>query len=199
MSESEDRPRPQYGEYATPEEQRARIRQPDASPARDSGLPGDAPPAAPGTPLPPGGYHPQPPVAPGYPVVSEEAVARKRTADRIITFALLAYGLFNVVTTLSALLDFPRLATTYFDLMGISGTFTNVESGQLWGRIGFIILVAGYVLTVMISLRRLRAGKLTWWIPLVAGIVVQLVVGVCLAIPLVNDPAFQAYVFSIGS
>ena len=199
MSEPSERPRPQYGEYATPEEQRARIRQPDASWVLESGQSVDGAQAVASDPAAPGGYLPHP-VAPGYPVVAtEQAVARKRTADRILTFALLAYGLFNVVTTVSALLDFPRLASTYYDLMGISGTFTNIEAGQLWGRVGLIILVGGYVLTLMISLRRLRAGKLTWWIPLVAGVVVQLVVGICLAIPLVNDPAFQQYAFSVGS
>ena len=36
-SAPDERPRPQYGEYATPEEQRARIQQPDATWALETG------------------------------------------------------------------------------------------------------------------------------------------------------------------
>lgn len=203
MSEAGDRPRPQYGEYATPEEQRARIRQPDASSALEAGQTPDGAEqaslgvhgAATGGHAPHSGYA-VPPHPGGYAPAQAAPSGARRTGDRIATFALLGYGLFNVVTTLSALLDFPRLAGTYFSLMGIPGSFTNVESGMLWSRIALVLLVAGYAATVLVSLRRLRAGKLTWWIPLSAGVVVQLIVGVLLAVPLINDPAFQSFMMS---
>ena len=68
--------RPQYGEYATPEEQRARIRQPDATLSLDEGVhPGTVPAAA-----------------PQHLAVGETDPGRRGRIDRIVTFALLALG-----------------------------------------------------------------------------------------------------------
>src|SRR5690606_17654611 len=90
------RPAPQYGEYATPEEQRARIRQPDPAAA--------PPPAAAVQP-----YAPHPPHA----RPTTDAARPTRAADRIITFALLAYGLITVVTAVPQMLDFAGFAQTW--------------------------------------------------------------------------------------
>ena len=56
MSDAESRPRPQYGEYATPEEQRARIQHPEVTEALQSGVapePEPEEPTEPSTPTPP--------------------------------------------------------------------------------------------------------------------------------------------------
>lgn len=184
MSDGDERPRPQYGEYATPEEQRARIHQPDAVP----------PPASPAPPVAPA-YRPAPPfgvagpLAPGAPGAS----VRSRAGDRIVTAVLLGYGLVNVVMAVPQYVDLPTMMTTMMKLLGVSGTFTNIDGARTWGMIAAIALVAGYAITLLLSLLRLRAHKLTWWIPLMGAVVTYLVVGICVVIPAFSDPAFTAY------
>lgn len=170
---SSDRPaRPQYGEYATPEQQRAAIRQP---PVAEQPAPVTAPPVRHPT-----AAHP-----------TTRAARPSRTADRVITFALLAYGLFTVVSAVPQLWYFADFAQSWMSLAGIDATFTNTAQGDLWGRIGVGVFVLGWLLTALISWRSLARGRLTWWIPLVGAIVSFLLVSACLTIPLLGDPAIM--------
>nr|WP_262927701.1 DUF6264 family protein [Microbacterium sp. NIBRBAC000506063] len=75
---SDTRPRPQFGEYATPEQQRAAM-----------GLPPET--VAPAPALAPE------PVAPSDGAASAPPKPRRRW-DRFLTFALLAYGLITVIS-----------------------------------------------------------------------------------------------------
>ncbi|WP_033104847.1 DUF6264 family protein [Microbacterium profundi] len=163
--------RPQYGEYATPDEQR-----------RLAGLPpADAVPAAPSIEQPA-----QPAPAP--------SIAKARPWDRIVTIALLAYGLVNVVMTGLSYLDLPTVMNESMRILGVEGEFTNFAQGKLWGTTAAILLVVGWVITAWLSLRRLRTGKLTWWVPLVGAAATMLIVSICIMIPMMGDPAFMAYV-----
>ena len=162
---SDDASRPQYGEYATPEQQRAAIRQP--LPEREIA----------------------PAMAPATTVVAQPT----RTADRVITIALLAYGLFTVLSALPQLLDFPSFAQSWMGILGIEDEFTNVDQGRLWGGIGAALYVAGWLGTALLSWRMLRARRIAWWIPLVGGIVTTLAVSMCLMVPLVGDPAIAGH------
>lgn len=186
----EERPRPRYGEYATPEEQRARIRDSNVE-ERLSGVAVPAPPVAPAESSVQAG-----PIA--GPVVAAQAdsasrPARPRLADRIATFALLGYGLINVLLTVPGMLDFGSVADLYFEIVGIPGEFTNIAQGQLWGTVAAVILTGGFLLTAWISLRRLRTGRLTWWVPLVGAVVTHLAVSICILVPFFGDPAFMTF------
>jgi hypothetical protein len=181
-SAESSRPRPQYGEYASPEEQRARIQQP-----------------APEW---------QQPVTPAAPVIADAAEAgirspqqaqdlqrpagapvRTRMADRVITIALLVYGLFNVVTSFPSFLDYGTYAETMFAVMGLDVTLSDPGAGRPFGIAAAVVLAVGWIATAVVSLWSLRRGRLTWWIPLVAGIFFTFVTGVLMAIPLMSDPA----------
>ncbi|MGJ0387591.1 DUF6264 family protein [Microbacterium sp. CGR1] len=165
--------RPQYGEIATLEEQR-----------RAAGLPplDETPPAAPVAPVPEAAS------------VRAPATARPRPVDRFITIALLAYGLINVVMTGLSYLDFPTAMNEMMKVLGVDGEFTNFAQGKLWGTIAAIVLAAGWSLTAYFSIRRLRSGKASWWVPLAGAAVTLLVASICAAIPLMNDPAFIDFV-----
>lgn len=165
--------RPQYGELATPEEQRRAAGLPPLSEVES--------------------------VEPVAPVASEAApaAAPRRPVDRFATVVLLAYGLVNVITAGLSYLDFGRVMTEVMKVMGIDGEFTNYDQGRIWGTVAAIALVIGWCLTAVISLRRLRQGKLTWWVPLVGAAVTLLVTSVFAAIPLMGDPAFIAYLESM--
>jgi hypothetical protein len=186
----DERPaRPQYGEYATPEEQRARIQQPDASAALSAGHAPD-PVAAP-TPQP----QPRPTTLWGAtPPVGSPAPVRANPADRIVTIALLAFGAFNVVSSVFSFFNLSEVAQQAMRIIGIDGDFTNVAAARVWGPIAAGVLVIGYLVTVLLSLRRIRAGRITWWLPLVGAVITYVVVYLCLAVPLLGDPAFTEYV-----
>jgi hypothetical protein len=165
---------PRYGEYATPEEQRARISHPvhDAPEA----------PAAPPGPAPtwgmPSAAHP---VRTGHPV------------DRVITIALLVYGAVNVALSLVSFVDLPAVADMTYRVMGIAGTFTDTPAARVWGIVAAVVLVLGYAATAWLSVRTLRRGRWAWWIPLVGAIATYVIVSVCVSIPLMADPAFVEY------
>jgi hypothetical protein len=172
------RPRPQYGEYATPEEQRARIRQPDLTRLLETGqdpdaLKGAAPAAAPSVVATPAG-------AP---------MRRGRFADRVITIALLVYGLVNVVTGLPSMIDYGAYVSTVLELLGVDAQLADPAAGRPWGIAAAIVLAIGWLLTAYVSWWNLSRGRITWWIPLVAGIVFTFVSGVLLMVPIVSDPA----------
>lgn len=174
MSDVDPRPRPQYGEYATPEEQRARIARPDATDALDAGV-------SPETVASQRVLHAAP--------ATTSAARPTRTADRIITFILLGYGLLTVLVSAPQMLDVGAFAQTLFQTLGIDAALSDPESLRGWGIAGAAVLVVGWLLTAWLSWRSLRARRLTWWIPLVGGIVCNLVSGALMAIPIMNDPA----------
>jgi hypothetical protein len=167
-----DREQPRYGEYATPEEQRARI----GHPVHDAPAPTAAPPAptwgAAGVPQPVRTQHP---------------------VDRIVTIALLVYGAVNVALSLVSFLDLPAVADMTYRMMGIAGTFTDTPAARVWGVIAAVVLVLGYAATAWLSVRTLRRGRRAWWIPVVGAILTYVVVSVCVSVPLMADPAFLGY------
>ena len=174
--DGEPRPRPQYGEYATPEEQRSRIRQPD---------PVLLPPVEPV------------PVAPRPGPVAGPARPPLRS-DRLVTLILLGMGAVNVLFSAPSFFDLSGAFTRTMATMGIPGEFTNTGAAQLWGAIAAVSLVVGYLVTAFAAWRRLRAGRISWWIPLVGAIATYAVVVVCLMVPLTGDPAFQQYVGTLS-
>ncbi|MET0734806.1 MAG: DUF6264 family protein [Microbacterium sp.] len=186
------RPRPAYGEYATPEQQRARIQQPDVAHSLDHGV--AAPTAAP-APVP----APQPAPAPRYggdlPGATRPAGPRP---DRIITAILLGAGAVNVFLSVQGFLNLADAFARTMETMGIPGEFTNTAAAQTWGAIAAVVLIAGYLLTALAAWRRIRAGRISWWIPLVGAAISYALVLACLSVPLAGDPAFQEYVRSMS-
>ncbi|WP_164861877.1 DUF6264 family protein, partial [Microbacterium sp. CPCC 204701] len=117
------------------------------------------------------------------------APPRPRTVDRIVTVALLAYGLFNVLSSFPAFLDYGAYAETMFAVMGVEAELADPSAGRLWGIAAAVVLAVGWIATALLSWRSLRRGRITWWIPLVGGIVFTFAAGVIMVVPLTNDPA----------
>ena len=164
--------RPQYGEYATPEEQR-----------RAAGLPPES--VAP---------EPVPSPAPVPPMATAGGFGTPTTArhpgDRIAVFVMLGIGLVYV---LSAVPGYFALAETFnqaLPLLGIEGEFTNVAGAKLWGPIAAIVMVVGFALTAFLAIRRVNRGGLSWWIPVVGCVVTMFLVGICSTVPMFGDPVF---------
>ncbi|MBU4465272.1 MAG: hypothetical protein KKH75_05430 [Actinobacteria bacterium] len=188
------RPRPEYGEYATPEEQRARIQAPDVSAALDAGVSVQATPSygeATGA-VTRGVTSPM--VAPA----SAPARPRNPRVDRLVTGILLGYGLFTVITSAVQLADFTGFATTWMATVQIPGTFTNIAQGQQWAIIGAVLFGAVWMLTALLSWRRLAKGRRAWWVPIVGAVVAYTALTLCLVVPLMGDPAIAAYISRLG-
>jgi hypothetical protein len=182
MSESEPRPRPrpQYGEYATPEEQRSRIQIP---PERAHVEPVPVPLAR----------ESQPDARSEAPRTEDGERTPLRTADRIATVALLAFGLFNVGTTVPGMLNLSATLNGTFEQVGI-GSYTPTPLANEIG-IGIVVLyVAGWLMTAILSALSLRKGRVTFWIPLLAGVIIGLVTVVCFIVLFLGDPAFTQYI-----
>lgn len=162
--------RPQYGEYASPEEQRARAGLPplNAEPAASASAAAPAP-----TPAPDAGG----PVAP-------------RPAGRLVTLVLLGLGLVNVLSSIPQFVNMSSTLTESMKMIGIDGEFTNYAAARTWGVVAVVILLFGYAATAWLSLRQLKRGKSAWWIPLVGFAVTMSLVSACVSIVMFSDPAF---------
>jgi len=183
--------RPLYGEYATPEEQRARIRQPDATWALETGqavVPGPAETARPVATA---------PVRQSAGVPTRSAPRRGGLADRVITIGLLAYWLVAVLSAFAAFTDFPAFADMWMENVGIEGEFTNLAQGRLWGTIAAAAFAILWLVAAVISWRMLRRGRITFWVPLVGGVLSYLMIIVMLLVPLLGDPAIADHLLSL--
>lgn len=176
--------RPQYGEYASPEDQR-----------RLSGLPPLDPATAD---LPPAGFGPVPPAAPAAAPTPTPTAAGGRV-DRIVTIALLAYGLVNVVTSASSYFDLPALLNRSLVMFGADAEISNISQARTWGTIAAFVLIAGYAFTVLRAVRRMKSGRRSWWVPLVGAIVTTMLVAFCIMVPMWGDPAFMEALLSSSS
>ncbi|MCE4027129.1 MULTISPECIES: DUF6264 family protein [unclassified Microbacterium] len=166
--------RPAFGEYATPEEQSRRA----------------------GRPLPPPVVHTPPAAAPVAQPGAPAADVAERPAhpvDRMASIALLAYGLWNVITSTFAFLNPSSLMATMMQAVGISGTFSNYQQARVWGIVAGILLIVGWVATAAWTVLRLRRGKLTWWLPVAGGVVFVLLTTICMMVPFFTDPAVISY------
>lgn len=184
MTDANERPRPAYGEYATPEEQRARITQPDLTWNLEQGQDPDAAAAATST---------SPVVAPRSTAAASTMVPAKgrRLADRIATIALLTYGLINVIGSAPAMLDYEQYLGTVLSLMNVTGQLSDPAAARPWGIAAAFVLIIGWLLTAVLSWRSLSRGRLTWWIPLVGGIVFTVIAVILLVVPMASDPALM--------
>lgn len=188
-SPERQRPRPEYGEYATPEEQRARMGlpplhhgalQPHTAPVgsgpsytgQGAGAGRDA--GADGTPS-----HPQ-----TRPV---------RTWDRALTWMLLAIGLLSLATSAGSYLNMvPAMQAAYQEL-GI-GHFGAAAIARPAGIVLVVVQSVIWVATVLVSQRSLGRGRISFWIPLVGAVMSYIALVVVLLIVVLNDPGFVAYI-----
>lgn len=180
---SEDRP--QYGEYASPEEQRARAGLPPLDAASEASSPQgtSAPQAMPTTP--PAAVPPAPPARP-----------TARPVGRLVTFLLLGFGLVNVLSSIPQFVNMSSTLTESMKLLGLEGEFTNFAAARTWGVIAVVILLAGYALTAWLSFRQLKRNRTAWWIPLVGFVVTMSLVSACISVVMFSDPAFTAGLLS---
>ena len=178
------RPIPQYGEYATPEEV-----------AIARGIPLDRGAnehvsrlAQPITPPPtPHLRHAPPPTG--------RSVAAQRPAQRssLLTVLLLVFGIWNTVTGVPNFLDLGRVLSQGFETLG----YGTVAFGNLAQVAGIVMLVFSFLVLIAavgLSLWRIRAGKPSLRVPILAGVIWSLGYLVATIVVVANTPGATALI-----
>jgi hypothetical protein len=205
MSESDPqrRPRPAYGEYATPEEQRAAIKQPADWQLEGLAAGTDSTQAAPQQPL-PGAYRPGGPQHPGqrpqgpppqgnlhWPQEESrppQQPVRANFGDRFVTFVLLGFGLSNVIGVVADAFNGGRAMRESMAVMG--GSYEHLADALpawLWQGQAIIYAVV-WLVTLIVSLSSMRAGRRSWWVPVVGAFVAFILFFAIFVIALGENP-----------
>jgi hypothetical protein len=187
---TDSRPRPQYGEYASPDEQVAAggiVAQPE--PAGRVAPGSDASNAAAGAPL-----NAAPSSAAQRPATVAVA-APNRSRDVFFTAALLALGAYFVVSSIPGMLDLAATLRSVYSASGY-GEYTSDSTADALGLAAVVVQCVLYVVTVAIAIARIRAKKLAFLVPLIGGLVAVVVVTILVIMAMVLDPALTAHVNS---
>jgi hypothetical protein len=124
-------------------------------------------------------------------------VRRRRTWDLVLTIALLAYGLVTVLTSLSGAGDLGRTVEQVYAIQGL-GDYTPTALAGTLTTVANAAQVVLLVVAVLVAYRLLKAGRIAFWVPLVAGVLASVLVGIFGLTLMVSDPAFQDYINSVG-
>ena len=171
----DERPRPQYGEYAP---EGWTWKPPAGDHISDPAPQMTAPPAA----------------ASARPVSTDGRP--ERSADRFITIMLLVIGVLGMWGAISTLQSLPdQLPIAIRDASEMLGTdvsgFEYVPGPEVPGILlaGSIAQIALWVISAWWAIARLRARKLAFWVPLSAGVVSFVLLYATMFIVVLNDPA----------
>ncbi|MGO3884848.1 MAG: DUF6264 family protein [Mycetocola sp.] len=190
MSDNSSRPEPEYGAYATPEEQRRRM----GLPPEEPNAPTDVHASAPGAPVAPRSPSQAPQAAqPGH---AAHGAPRPEPVgfnwNRAFTFLFLGVGAYVVITNLPGMFNLYGSFIQVAEILtpGVEPILDNSIGLRLIGLAAAAVYIVGWVFGLWLSLRRLRATKSSWWIPLVVGLVVNFVVFALLTIALTSQGEF---------
>jgi len=173
---SEQRPRPQYGEYASSEERLAA-----------GGAPLEPAPPRPDTRIDP--VELATPATPAAPLA-----AKRPSIDPAITAGLLGFGLvYIIIDVVPDAFNYSASVQRMFDTFGI-GDFTPTAFSDGVGVATLISQVVIYIAAVVISYRRVRAGKRAFFVPLVGALLAGIVSSVLSYAVLTSDPAMNLWI-----
>lgn len=166
----DERPRPQYGEYA-PE---GWTWQPPAVEKASDPAPGIATPPA---------------RTPGGAAAASAHDGRPvRHGDRIATMALLVLGLLGTWLSVGVLQAMPQSMQLLHTQQGLEAYAAGPEISGLI-LTGSIVQVVLWVATALGSFALMRARRLSFWLPLVGGAVAAIVLFAFTVVAILGDPA----------
>lgn len=177
--------RPEFGEYATPQDQAAAM-------GKSYGGTGLSEPA-------PADTHQEkqkPAKRSAAPVPATESTSADsgkrapRTWDAVLTVVLLAIGVGAVLISMPQFADLYDLLNTASAQVG-GGQYTSRELAENVGLGLNLGLIAILVLTVVASVRALRAGRLAFYLPILGGVLGVILMFVMIAVATAGDSAFM--------
>lgn len=200
-------PRPEYGEYATPEQIAAargmsldelnreialrhtpKSHAPQAHTPKTHASQPDTPRAS---------SEPAPVTAADVAAPLARKARPAHPADRFVTIALLTFGLVMVLFTIPNLGSLSTSLQLAYEQVGI-GSIANTGFADALGVTAIVIQLLIWVATAAAAVLRLQRGKLAWWVPLVGGAVAAMVVLIVFIVVLTSDPTFGDYVSRLG-
>ena len=104
------------------------------------------------------------------PVYGAPRSASPRTGDRVVTIMLLVFGAFGALS----------VARSFFALesqISLMGTLIGMDSPKVESWVGTLGVASAlavllvYALNLILSIQRMRARKITFWVPLVAAVI----------------------------
>lgn len=220
-SSRESRPRPQYGEYATPQDQAAAIatslppvppvllpsdRPSSVAPAPEASTRASGPPQKRGSrdAVHDPATHDSAAHDPANPdsaahdpaktsVAGHPAAAgRQRRWDLVLSTGLMVYGFLNVLSGLFQYADLGAFLDQLYEAFNIG----NYASTGMERPIGIAIVASNllsFTLVAWFTVRALKAHKIAFWIPLVGGVVATVVSALFLQVLVANDPAITVF------
>lgn len=108
-------------------------------------------------------------------------------ADRIFSILLLVCGAFGAFQLGAALFTMPDTFNLFASAAQLED-FTVPEALRTAGNIGAISILAIYACNLILTIQRLRAGKLAFWVPLVACVAAIIVMFVTMVFALSVTP-----------
>jgi hypothetical protein len=137
------------------------------------------------------------PAAPAAaPVAAAPTERPRRTWDVVITTALLALAVYDVVGGFSTFANLAPAIQAMFDQTGV-GEFTATAVAQQWGFIANAGRIAILVIVILVSLLLIARRRIAFWVPLVGGALAVIVAVICIAVIIVSDPAYLAYLTAV--
>ena len=112
---------------------------------------------------------------------------------------LLGVGFLSTVNVVITALDLDRFLQLAFELYGGTGEFSPANDLSVPGAVLASSHIVLFAATVLITRAFVRSGRLSFWVPLVAGVVANLVLFVTLSIVLTSDPAVYGAMIALMS
>jgi hypothetical protein len=110
----------------------------------------------------------------------------------VVTFGLLALGLFNFITGFGAFLTLPTFIQTAYDQLG-AGEYGPTALASALGIVAIVASGTLWLATAWICLRLLQRGRMSWWVPLVGAAATLIALTVILSVAILADPTFTAF------
>jgi len=125
--------------------------------------------------------------------VAAPALRPRRTWDIILTTALLALAVYDVIGGYSTFANLAPVMQSIYDQLSI-GQFASTALAAQWGLIANIARIAILLLVVLFSLRLVSRRRLAFWVPLAGGALAVIVVLACFMVIVASDPAYLEFV-----
>jgi len=125
--------------------------------------------------------------------VAAPAVRPRRTWDIILTTALLALAVYDVIGGYSTFANLAPVMQSIYDQLSI-GQFASAALAAQWGLIANIARIAILLLVILVSLRLVSRRRLAFWVPVAGGALAAIVVLACFMVIVASDPAYLEFV-----
>jgi len=125
--------------------------------------------------------------------VATPAVRPRRTWDIVLTTALLALAVYDVIGGYSTFANLAPVMQSIYDQLSI-GQFASTALAAQWGLIANIARIAILLLVILASLLLVSRRRLAFWVPLAGGALAVVVVLACFLFIIASDPAYLEFV-----